>query len=60
MLEKILESPLDSKEIKSANSKGNKPSLYIGRTNAEIEALIFWPFDTKSQLIGEDPDARKD
>ena len=60
VLEKTLESPLDSKEIKSANSKGNKPSLYIGRTNAEAEAPILWPPDAKSRLIGKGPDAGKD
>ena len=60
VLGKTLESNLDSKDIKAVNPKGNQSWIFIGRTNAEIEALIFWPFDTKSQLIGEDPDARKD
>ena len=58
MLEKTLESPLDSKEIKPANTKGNKPWIYIERTDAE--APILWPPDEKSQLIGKDPDAGKD
>ena len=58
VLEKTLESPLDSKEIKPANTKGNKPWIYIESTDAE--APILWPPDEKSQLIGKDPDAGKD
>ena len=58
-LEKTLESPLDSKEIKPVNSKGNQPRIFIGRTDAEAEAPILWPPDAKSQLIGKDPDAWK-
>ena len=58
--EMALESLLDSKEIKPVNPKGNQPWIFIGRTSAEAEALIFWPPDTKSQLIGKDPDAGKD
>ena len=57
MLEKILESPLDSKEIEPVNPKGNQSLILIGRTDAE--APIFWPPDAKSQLIGKDPDAGK-
>ena len=57
-LEKTLESPLDSKEIKPVNSKGNQPWIFIGRTDAETP--IYWPPDAKSQLIGKDPDAGKD
>ena len=60
MLVETLESSLDSKEIKQVNFKGNQPWILIGRTDAEAEAPIFWPPDTKSQLIGEDPDAGKD
>ena len=60
MLEKILENPLDSKEIKSENPKGNQSWIFIGRTDAEAEALILWPPDAKSRLIGKDPDAGKD
>ena len=62
VLEKILDSPLDSKEIKPVNPKGNQPWILIGRTNAEAEAeaLILWPPDAKSWLIGKDPDAGKD
>ena len=48
VLEKILESPLDGKEIKSVNPKGNQPWIFIGRTNAEAEAPILWPTDVKS------------
>ena len=60
VLEKILESPLDCKEIKPVNPKGNQPWICIGRTDAEAEAPILWPTDGKSQLIGKDPDAGKD
>ena len=58
VLEKTLESPLDSKEIKTANSKGDQPWIFIGRTDAE--APILWLPDGKSQLTGKDPDAGKD
>ena len=57
MLEKTLETLLNSKEIKPVNSKGNQPLIFIGRTDAETEAPIFWPPDVKSQLIGKDPAA---
>ena len=60
VLEKTLESPLDSKEIQPVNAKGNQPSIFTGRTDAEAEAPIPWPPDVKSQLIGKDPDAGKD
>ena len=60
MLEKTPESPLDSKEFKPVNPKGNQLWLFIGRTCAETEAPIFWPSDVKSQLIGKDPHAEKD
>ena len=52
------ESPLDSKEIKPVNPKGNQPWLFIGKT--EAEALILWPPDGKRQLIGKGPDDEKD
>ena len=58
--EKTLEDPLDSKEIKSVNPKGNQPWIYTGRTDAEVEAPILWPPDAKSWLTGKDPDAGKD
>ena len=60
MLEKILESPLDSKKIKPVNSKGNQPWIFIRRTDAEAEAPILWQPDAKSQLIEKDPDVEKD
>ena len=59
-MEKTLEGPLDSKEIKPVNPKGNHSWVFIGKTDTEGEALILWPPDAKSQLIGKDPDARKD
>ena len=57
VLEKTLESPLDCKEIKPANPKGNQSWIFIGRTDAEVEAPILWPPDVKNWLIGKDPDA---
>ena len=54
-MKKTLESPLDRKEIKPVNPKGNQLWIFIGRTDAEAEAP-----DAKSQLTGEDPDAGKD
>ena len=60
MLEKTLESPLDSKEIKPVNPKGNQPWIFTGRTDAEAKAPVLWPPDAKSQLTGKDPDAGKD
>ena len=59
VLEKMLESPLDCKEIQPVNPKGNQPWIFIGRTDAEAEVPIFWPPDVKSQLIGKDPDSGK-
>ena len=58
MLEKTLENLLDSKEIKPVNPKGNKPWIFIERTDAE--APILWSPEATSQLIGKDPDAEKD
>ena len=58
VLEKTLESPLDSKEIKSVNPEGNQSWIFIGRTG--VEAPIFWSPDVKSWHIGKDPDAGKD
>ena len=57
--EKTLESPLDSKEIKLVNPKGNQPWIFIGRTDAEVEAPILWPPDAKNWLLRKDPDAGK-
>ena len=58
VLEKTLEGPLDSMEVKPVNPIGNQPWIFIGRTDAE--APILWPLDAKIQLIGKDPDAAKD
>ena len=52
-----LESPLNCKEIKPVNPKGNQPWLFIGKTDAEAETPILWPPDAKSWLIGKAPDA---
>ena len=60
VLEKTLENPLDSKETKSVNPKGNQSWIFIGRTDAEAEAPILWPLDVKNWLTGKDPDAGKD
>ena len=48
VLEKTLESPLDCKELKPVNPKGNQPGIFIGRTDAETEAPILWPPDVKN------------
>ena len=60
VLEKTRENPLNCKEIKPVNPKGNQSWTFNGRTDAETEGPILWPPDAKSQLIGKDPDAGKD
>ena len=60
VLEETLESPLDCKEIKPVNPKGNQYSVFTGRTNIEAETPILWPSDSNSPLTGKDPDAGKD
>ena len=60
MLLKTLESPLDSKEIKPVNPKGNQPWVFTEMTDAEVEAPILWPPHDKNRLTGKDPDAGKD
>ena len=60
VLKKTPESPLDCKEIKPVNPKGNQSWIFIGRTDAEAETPILWPPDAKRQPIGKDPDAGKD
>ena len=60
MLQKTLESPLDSKEIKPVNPKGNQPRIFIERTVADAESLVLWPSDAKSQLTEKDPDSGRD
>ena len=57
---RLLEGPLDSKEIKLVKPKGNQLWIFVGRTDAEAEAPILWQPDAKSQFIGKDPDAGKD
>ena len=57
---KTFESPLDCKEIRPVNPKGNQPWIFIARTDSETEVPIFWPPDANSQLIGKDPHAGKD
>ena len=60
VLEKTLESPLDCKEIKLVNPKGNQSWIFIGKTDAEAETSILWPPDRKNWLTGKDPDTGKD
>ena len=58
VLEKTLESPLDCKEIRPVNPKGNQLWIFSGRIAAEAEAPVIWPLN--SWLIGKDPDVGKD
>ena len=60
VLEKTLESLLDSKEIQPVHLKGNQSWIFIGRTDAEAETPILWPPDGKNWMIWKDPDAGKD
>ena len=60
VLEKILESPLDWKEMKPVHPKGNQSWILIGRTDVETETPILWPPDAKNWLIWKDSDAGKD
>ena len=57
VLEKTLESPLDSKEIHSVHSEGDHPWDFLGRNDAEAETPVLWPPHVKSWLIGKDSDA---
>ena len=59
VLEKTLEGPLDCREIQPVHPKGNRSWIFIGRTDAEAETRILWPFD-ENWLHGKDPDAGKD
>ena len=54
------ENPLDGKQIKPVNPKGDQPWVSTGRTGTEGETPILWPPDAKSWLVGKDPDAGKD
>ena len=60
VLEKTLESPLDSKMIQPVHPKGDQSWVFFGRTDVEAETPILWPPDVKSWLIWKNPDARKD
>ena len=60
VLEKPLESPLDCRDIKPVNPKGNQSWIFTGRTDAEAETPILWTSDVKNWLIWKDPDAGKD
>ena len=60
VLEKTLESPLDSKEIQPVHTKGDQSLVFIGRTDVEAETPILCPPNVKSQLTGKDPDAEED
>ena len=60
VLEKTLESPLDCKEIQPVHPERNQSWIFIGRTDAKIEAPKLWPSDAKKWLIGKDPDVGKD
>ena len=65
VLEKTLESPLDCKEIQPIHPKGNQSRIFIGRTDAETEALILWPPDVrtdsleKTLMLGKIEDRRR-
>ena len=59
-MKKMLESPLDCKEIKPVNPKGTQSWIFVESTDAEAESLILWPLDVKDWLIGKDSDAWKD
>ena len=60
VLEKILESPLDSKELQPVHPKGDQSWVFIGITDVEAETPILWPPDVMSQLIRKDPGSEKD
>ena len=60
VLEKTLESPLDSKEIQPVHSEGDQSWLFIGRTEAKTESPILWPPHAKSRLTGKDSGAGRD
>ena len=60
VLEKTLQSPLNCKEIKPVNPKGNQPWIFIGRIDAKAKLQYFADTDSKSWLTGKDPDSGKD
>ena len=57
VLEKILESPLDCKEIQPVHSEGDQSWVFIGRTDYKAESPVLWPLHAKSWLFGKDSDA---
>ena len=57
---RLLESPLDCKEIQPVHSKGDQPWVFFGRNDAEAETAVPWPPHAKSWLIGKDSDAGRD
>ena len=60
VLEKTLESPLDSKEVQPVHSEGDQAWVFIGRTDVEAETSILWPPNEENWLIWKDPDVGKD
>ena len=60
VLQKTPQSPMDSKEIKPVNLKGNQSWILVGKTEAEAETAVFWSYDVNTWLIGKVPDAGKD
>ena len=60
VLEKTLESPLDSREMQPVHPEGNQSWIFIRRTDAEAETPVLWPPDVKNWLTGKDHDAGKD
>ena len=60
LLEKTLESPWGSKDIKPVNLEGNQPWIFIGRTDAEVETPVFWSSNENGSLLGKVPNAGKD
>ena len=60
VLEKILESPLDYKEIQPVHPKGDQSWVFIGRTDVEAETPKLWLPNMKNWLIWKDPDAGRD
>ena len=59
VLEKILDSPLNCKEIQPVHSEGDQPWDFFGGNDAEAETPVLWPPDVKNLLTGKDPDVRK-
>ena len=60
VLEKILESPLDCKDVQPVHPKGDQSWVFIRSTDIEAETTILWPLDANNWHIWKDPDAGKD